>query len=192
MRSALTYASSWASDNPTHATVLVFATDGEPTNCTTNSIQGIAGHVAAALPAVKTFVVGVGNSLGSLDAIAQAGGTGQALLVDTAADVTQQFIAAMNTVRALGQCQLPIPDPQGGTPDYGKVNVELNDPMDEDVSETVLYVESEDECDPDEGGWYYDDPQNPARIFLCTASCSELTSNAWDVEVLLGCETIVK
>lgn len=192
MRGALGYAVDWADAHPDHATVLVFATDGEPTNCTTNSVPGIATHVAAALPTVKTFVVGVGSSLGSLDAIANAGGTGQALLVDTAADVTQQFIAAMNSVRAIGQCQLDIPEPEEGTPDYGKVNVALVDPSDRDNRITLVNVGTEAECDPMTGGWYYDDPQSPARIFLCPASCSELTGNAWDVEVLLGCATIVK
>lgn len=192
MRGALGYAVDWASAHPDHATVLVFATDGDPTNCTTNSVAGIATHVAAAQPAVKTFVVGVGSSLGNLDAIADAGGTGQALLVDTAADVTQQFIAAMNSVRAIGQCQLDIPEPGEGTPDYGKVNVAIVDPSDGDNRITLANVGSEQDCDETEGGWYYDDPQSPARIFLCPASCSELTGNAWDVEVLLGCETIVK
>ena len=192
MRGALGYALDWATAHPDHATVLVFATDGDPTNCTTNTVQGIAAHVGAALPAVKTFVVGVGNSLGSLDAIAAAGGTGEALLVDTAADVTQQFIAAMNSVRAIGQCQLDIPVPNEGTPDYGKVNVAIVDPDDADNRITLANVGTEDECDETDGGWYYDDPQNPARIFLCPASCNELTGNAWDVEVLLGCTTIVK
>ncbi len=192
MRGALGYAVDWAAANPDHATVLVFATDGDPTNCTTNSVPGIASHVAAAQPAVKTFVVGVGSSLGNLDAIAAAGGTGQALLVDTAADVTQQFITAMNSVRAIGQCQLDIPDPEEGTPDYGKVNVAIVDPADDDNRITLANVPSEEDCDEITGGWYYDDPQRPARIFLCPASCGELTGNAWDVEVLLGCATVVK
>lgn len=192
MRGALGYAVDWASAHPDRATVLVFATDGDPTNCTTNSVAGIASHVAAAQPAVKTFVVGVGSSLGNLDTIAVAGGTGEALLVDTAADVTAQFIAAMNGVRAIGQCQLDIPEPAEGTPDYGKVNVAIVDPDDDANRITLANVGSEGECDETSGGWYYDDPASPARIFLCPASCSELTGNAWDVEVLLGCATLVK
>ena len=41
-------------------------------------------------------------------------------------------------------------------------------------------------------GWYYDDNQNPTRIYLCPATCSSVQNDSGaKVQVLLGCETKV-
>ncbi len=195
MEGAATYATTWAAMNPSHVTVIVLATDGEPTGCSTNSVNGTAAAAASAFaanPSVLTFVVGVGSELTSLNQIAQAGGTQQAFLVDTSANVTQQFIDALNEIRQTGACQVQIPVPTSGTPDFGKVNVNLVDPNDPTNKQELFNVGSEAGCDPVEGGWYYDDPNDPKTILLCDASCEQVNLTGWDVEVLLGCETIVK
>ncbi|RLB66043.1 MAG: hypothetical protein DRI90_00450 [Deltaproteobacteria bacterium] len=195
MEGAVVYASAWAQAHPSHLTFIVFATDGDPTNCSFNSIQGTADAAQQAAngnPPVKTFVIGVGSELGSLNQIAVAGGTGQAYLVDTGQDVTQQFIDALNEIRALGLCKFQIPVPEEGTPDYGKVNVSLVDPDNPDNYIVVGQVDNESTCDPVEGGWYYDDPYDPKMIILCPASCDEVMLSDWDVSVLLGCETILR
>jgi hypothetical protein len=192
---AIQYAAGWAAANPTHVTVVVLATDGDPSNCSSNTVAGTAAaveHAFGGTPPVKTFVVGVGSQLGSLNLIAEAGGTGEAFIVDTAADVAAQFAAAMTQIRSTGQCLVGIPDPQVGAPDYGKVNVEIADPSGNEPAIELANVGDADGCDPVEGGWYYDDPDDPERIFLCPASCADVTGVSWDVEVLLGCETIVK
>jgi hypothetical protein len=42
-------------------------------------------------------------------------------------------------------------------------------------------------------GWTYDDPNNPTKIVLHGQSCSDLKANpSGDVEVVLGCRTVVK
>jgi hypothetical protein len=195
MEGAVTYATAWAQSHQTHITLIVFATDGEPTNCSYNSVDGTAKAAAQAAngaPPVKTFVIGVGSELTSLNQIAQAGGTDQAFLVDTSNDVTQQFIDALNEIRASGQCKFQIPVPEKGEPDYDHVNVALVDPNDKKNTKTVLYVGSEPACDPVKGGWYYDDPDDPKMILLCPATCDEVQLSGWSVEVLLGCKTIVK
>ena len=195
MIGAASYATAWAAANPTHLTFIVFATDGEPTGCTTNSVNGTAAAAqgaASASPPVKTFVVGVGSELGSLNQIAIAGGTNNAFLVDTGGDVTQQFIDKLNEIRALGACSFLIPVPESGTPDFGKVNVALVDPNDPNNSGTIFQVPNEGACDPVEGGWYYDDPNNPTVILLCPATCDEVKLSDWDIQVLLGCTTVVR
>jgi hypothetical protein len=194
MEGAVVYATAWAQANPSHLTFIVFATDGEPTNCSINSIQGTADAAQQAAngnPSVKTFVIGVGSELGSLNQIASAGGTSQAYLVDTGPNATQQFIEALNEIRALGLCKFQIPVPEEGTPDFGKVNVSLVDPNDPDNYQVVKQVDNQSSCDPVEGGWYYDDPYDPKMIVLCPASCDEVMLSDWDVSVLLGCETII-
>lgn len=161
MQGAVSYATTWAQANPSHLVYIVFATDGEPTGCLTNTIAGtaaLAQSAAAGNPSVKTFVIGVGAELTSLNQIAAAGGTGQAYLVDTGGNVTQQFIDALNQVRAIGDCLFQIPQPEIGNPDYNLINVSLVDPSDPSNSITVVNVGSEAGCDPVTGGWYYDDP----------------------------------
>jgi hypothetical protein len=91
------YAINWAAAHPDHITVVVLATDGEPNNCNPNSVPVAADHAATALannPSIKTFVIGVGD-LAALNAIAAAGGTGQAILV-SAGNAGQEFLDALN------------------------------------------------------------------------------------------------
>jgi len=192
---AMQYATGWAAANPTHLVFIVLATDGEPTNCNPNSVQGTAAAAsaaAAANPSVKTFVIGVGDSLGSLNQIASAGGTDTAYLVDAGPNTTQQFIDALVEIRSQGECQFQIPVPAGGTPDFDRVNVKLVDPNDPSVEIDVFNVSSEAGCDPVDGGWYYDDPANPQTIILCQVTCELVRAADYDIRVTLGCATRVK
>ncbi len=191
---AAVYATAWAESNPDHLTFIVFATDGEPTGCSTNSVAGTADLAAAAAtasPSVKTFVIGVGGELGSLNQIASAGDTGQAYLVDTGGNVTQQFIDALNEIRSTGACLFQIPQPAQGTVDFGRINVNLVDPADPSFGETVFNVTTEAGCDPSTGGWYYDSTDDPQMILLCSATCDKVRLQDLDVEILVGCSTIV-
>jgi EGF-like domain len=193
MEGAVSYATTWAQANPEHLVYIVFATDGLPTGCVlANTIQGtsdLAQSAFAGAPPVPTFVIGVGTELTSLDQIAAAGGTGQAYIVDTGGNVTQQFIDALNAVRASGDCLYQIPEPENGTPNYGLINVSVTDPADPSSRYTVVNVLDEANCDPVDGGWYYDDPTSPAMILLCPATCDAV--GQMEVEILVGCETIV-
>lgn len=194
MNGAVAYAVPWAQSHPDHLTFIVLATDGEPTGCTTNSISGtaaLATSAAAANPSVKTFVIGVGSELASLNTIASAGGTGQAYLVDTGGNVTQGFIDALNEIRANALCKYRIPQPTNGTVDFTRINVRLTDPMNSANDITIPNVGTEAGCITGEHGWYYDDPMAPTQIVLCPASCNAVTQNNWEVDVLVGCTTIV-
>lgn len=194
MSGAVIYATAWAQAHPDHLVFIVFATDGEPTGCMDNSISGtaaIAQGAADANPSVQTFVIGVGSELGSLNQIATAGGTGQAYLVDTGGDVTQQLIDALNEIRSSGACMFQIPQPDVGVVDYTLINVNLVDPADPENPITVFGVGTEAGCDPTTGGWYYDDPAAPEMILLCPATCDQVRVNGFGVEILVGCTTIV-
>src|SRR5689334_19037950 len=85
LQGASTIAQAWAKQNPGRTTIIVLATDGDPTGCTMNAVQDVANVAAMTLagsPSIKTYVIGVGNSLTSLNSIAQAGGSGQAFVLD--------------------------------------------------------------------------------------------------------------
>ena len=106
LQGALNYAFGWASANTSHVTIVVLATDGEPTNCNPNDVDSCAGYAAQGLtvsPVIKTFVVGVGSDLSALNAIAMAGGTSSALLVDANAMAGQEFLDDLNMIRRDGR-----------------------------------------------------------------------------------------
>jgi len=128
LEGAMQYVNTWAQPNAGRKTVAVLATDGEPSGCTTNSPQDVANIAAAALAGpnhTQTFVIGVGSALTSLNLIAQAGGTGQAFLVDTGGSVAQAFTAALNQIRGqAASCDFNIPaQTSQGPVDPLKVNV---------------------------------------------------------------------
>jgi len=191
MQGAMQYALQYAVQNVGRKTVVVLATDGAPNDC--NSNVGNVSQVAAAgfgnNPQLLTFVIGIGNT-GNLNQIAQAGGTGQALIVTDAANSGQQFLDAMNKIRGQAlSCEFGIPTPKPGEKlNLSEVNVRFT-PGGAPSGDIIYHVDNVGACDPNLGGWYYDDPQNPQRILLCPASCSRVTSNAGRIDVELGCKT---
>jgi len=195
LEGTLIYAKQYAKDNPTHLVHVLFATDGEPNNCTFNTIDGAAVAAATAFsnpPSVPTFVLGIGD-LKDLNAIAKAGGTGDAYLAN-GSTVASQLVTVFNQIRASGACQFQIPEPESGqTLDFDRVNVYYT-PLASSEKVPVKYVNDAASCDPKEGGWYYDDPSktNPTKILLCPATCEGVKLSEEGVEVLLGCKTILK
>jgi hypothetical protein len=190
-------ASQWTHDNPGRTTVIVLATDGNPTGCTANSVQDIANVAAAALNAtnkIKTFVIGVGSSLTALNQVAQAGGTGQAFIVDTAGDVAKAFTAALNSIRGQAvPCDFKVPTSTSSGPvDPAKVNVSFAPPG--GAPAPILQTANDDPANCGTGpGWYYDfdparDGKPPTLLKMCAASCAALTQGG-AVSVELGCKT---
>lgn len=191
LQGAVNYAKQHAIANPTHTVVVLLATDGEPTECSIQAPAKIASTIAApaaaGTPKILTFVIGVGTSLSSLNAIAAAGGTGNAFIVDTGGNVLQQFQAALTAIqgKALG-CQYAIPQPPDGQViDFTKVNVQLTLGG---VSKVLPYVDSEAKCDPTSGGWHYDDALAPTKILLCAQTCTAVSADTSPkVDIQLGC-----
>lgn len=90
-------------------------------------------------------------------------------------------------------CELALPTPSQGTLDPAKVNVRVVTPS---GVVTLFKVAGAAACDQN-GGWYYDDDQNPTQVLLCPASCDQAQQagaggGQVDIQVLFGCETIVK
>ena len=201
---AIEHASQWALQHQDHKVIVVLATDGLPTVCPfgpsqSAMVQQVADVAAAgfnAEPSIRTFVIGLtmpmDGSAANLQSIASAGGTGQALIVQANADVTQQFAAALEQIRGAAlACDFQIPDAAGGTLDYDRVNVLFSSGA---VSkQTVYYVENEAACDPLQGGWYYDVAPadgTPTRILLCPASCDGVQNDgSARIDISIGCET---
>ena len=199
LNGAIEYANVWLTGHPTHRMIVVVATDGEPNDCdsTVDAVAQVAADAMAGRPSIRTYVIGVGESLVSLDAVASAGGTNHAYLVDTSLSTTQSFVLALNSIRgeAALPCQYEIPAPlaaSGRQVDYGRVNVAYTEGADSahGARTILLQVPNERSCDGATDGWYYDDPSAPTSIELCSSTCSRVKGDPTGrIEVLVGCKT---
>jgi len=193
LQGAVDHAKDWATKNPDHVTVVVLATDGDPTNCDTNlnNINAIAAAGANGVPKILTFVIGVGNSSAALNGIAQAGGTGQAYFVDSNQSATDEFLKAMNEIRGAAlACSYLIPEPAMGELDFGNVNVQFKPAGAEPV--IIPKVNSNAECPASGFAWFYDNNAEPKQIMMCDATCETIKKDTeGEVSILIGCETIV-
>jgi hypothetical protein len=203
LEGAYQYLKQWATSNPTHKVALVIASDGTPDDsCIATPMTGLPNSLPNAVltaqmafgsdPSISTFVIGVGTETMGLDQIATAGG-GKAIFVDTNTDVTGAFLAALQDIRGNAlSCQFAIPDSGGQTFDFDHVNV-LYTPSDMAASNPLVYVDSAANCAMAPGaGWYYDDPNNPQKVVLCTDACQTVTaSSTGRIDVVFGCKTIV-
>jgi len=210
LRGAISRAQELSRANPTHTTIALLVTDGLPTICSPTAIadvaalaeQGLSGDAGAGTPGVKTFVVGVftdaeaNAARSNLNMIAQKGGTNTAFIITTSGNVAQEFLAALNTVRASAlPCDYEVPRPDSGMPDYDKVNVRFTSGA--GAKETLPYVGSVGGCAGVTRGWYYDvNPSGgatPTKISMCPDICTALKADSQGkVDVLLGCKTSIR
>ncbi len=199
LQGAINHAAAWSKAHPSDATIVILATDGDPTECgkTKNEsaaqlltdTEAVAASGVAETPKILTFVIGVGSDANNLNGIAMSGGTGTAFLVDTSMSVSTQFLAALNKIRgaALG-CQYKIPVPMTGTTNYNEVNVQFT--ASGGKPEIVPQVANKAACPASSNAWYYDNPAMPTEIYLCTTTCGTVATGG-TVDVLTGCQTVV-
>jgi len=188
-----------ATDAPDHQRALVLVTDGIPDNtCNTGAADPPNNLTNAAKMAedlaqdeIPVFVIGVGDELGALDAIAKAGGTDEAILVSTSGNVQKALFDALTNVRQRSlSCDYPVPPPTKGNVDFENVNVRFIDENGD--AENLVYVGRKGDCAlAGERGWYYDDEKKPTNIVLCASTCERVRSNAKaEIEALYGCARI--
>jgi hypothetical protein len=202
LQGAVDHAQAWAMAHPGHVVVAVLSTDGEPEECSPQDTPGLAQIAASALagtPSVKTFTIGtfaaadIPSGPNLLDAIAAAGGTGQAFNIDTTMNVNQAFLEALNKIRgtALG-CHYSIPVPEAGTPDFAKLNVQYT-PGGGGAPVELPQVTDETHCPASGDGWFYDDNAAPTQIDLCASTCTKvILDTKGAIDILLGCQTVTE
>lgn len=199
---ATDHAKAFAAANATHTVAVVLVTDGLPSVCD-QDIGNISAIAASALASAKirTYVVGIfaadqqSTAKTNLDQIAKGGGTNQAFIVSVGSQTQQELLDALNTIRKSAlPCEYNVPKPAEGIPDYGRVNVQHTTPTGN--KSLFGYSKTAAACDAQGGGWYYDvDPASggtPTKIVLCPASCSAVKSAGGQVDVVLGCQTVVR
>lgn len=182
-------------EHPDHKVVLVLATDGEPSGCgsTPDNVTAAAAMGLSGTPSIRTYVIGVGDNLTNLDAIAKAGGTEHAFLVSDGA-VQQDLLKALTAIQGADvPCEYSVPVPMTGKEiDFGKVNVQYSPTT--GTSQVLQKVNTVADCVAGSKLWYYDNNAAPTQIVLCEDTCEQLTTvGAGKVEIVLDCkETVVK
>ncbi len=193
LEGGLLWAETHLESHPWDKAVVILVTDGEPTDCNEDHNYIIAQAQEAHVNSkVLTFAIGLdGSSETLMNGIASAGGTGQAIFVDTE-NAEQDLIDALNSIRESAiACEYKLPDTvEGQNVDPEKVNV-LYIPEGAGTPITIGQVPSAGHCTESTGGWYYDDPLDPNQIIFCPSTCDAIRAdqNA-EVQLIIGCETI--
>jgi Mg-chelatase subunit ChlD len=189
-----------AHPNAAHKPVIVLATDGVPDDACISPVDGetpntldnataVAAAAYAATPSISTFVIGVGSELTALDAIAQAGGTGQATLVDTGGNAQQQFLAALDAARQTAiPCDFAIPAGSGVDP--AATNV-VYAPVGAPEQQFVFVSDAAGCAQAPTDGWYFDNIVTPTEVILCDAACNMVKADdRGQVNVVFGCPRV--
>jgi hypothetical protein len=150
----------------------------------------VAAAATTGIPPIKTYVLGVGPNLGNLNAIAQAGGTSQAYLVESAGEGA--LLAALEAIRTSAlACEYVLPT---GGPRLNLDDVQVSTFLSSaGVATPVGQVANARAC-AGNSGWFFDNPPGgdspPTKILLCPASCDPLVKSEGNrLDVAIGCNT---
>ncbi|MEP7122815.1 MAG: vWA domain-containing protein [Byssovorax sp.] len=190
---ALSGAESWATNylgqKPGDRVAVILVSDGEVNGCDPDPAS-MAKIVASAHAAgVDTFAVGLaGYFEAQMNALAAAGGTGQAFFIGKT-DVELDLLTALQTIQQKQvSCALPMPQAAPGkVVDPTLVNVDYT--PEGGVAGLLGQVKSAAACGA-AGGWYYNDPAAPTQIVLCPNTCATVQADpVAKIEIILGCLT---
>ncbi len=185
LQGTVEYAMTVQTAHPTSKVLIVLATDGKPAGCSGNDVTTVAAEAAVALKAgIPTYVIGVGDEMSNLVAIATAGGTTEFQVPTSDPKVTvAKFEAAIATIQDTLGCDYTIPSPGGGKMiNYQQVNVEIGGAGGKETELTY----SAKCANPD--GWEYDNPSMPTKIILCSKACAGAEVSE-SVNIVFGCKT---
>jgi hypothetical protein len=206
LQGAIEHAREWSKAHPDQTVVTVLATDGLPTDCgpaveglpAINQVLQVAQEAQVGELPIKTFVIGVfqpgdAASIQNVNAIAQAGGTTQAVTIDTSGEVEAEFLDALREIRSgtlACQFQIPASDQQL---DYFGVNLQFDNGSDR---QQLGFVQTEADCAGTANSWHYDvDPTvgKPNAIQVCPDVCDQFEAAPnGSITLQLGCQTILR
>ena len=176
---------------------VVLVTDGYPQDCDDDSIEAVAELVKSRAAEIPTYVIGVENPpiddapdvTSNLTVVAEAGGTGQAYLIDTGdpTKTTDAFKGTIDAIRSAAvSCRLAIPEaPAGQSFDKQKVGVRYLS----GAKETPLSYGADCKAT---NSWHYDDPAAPRELVLCPDTCKALQNDELaELVVDFECEPVI-
>jgi hypothetical protein len=194
LEASLAYAKAEKIARVTRDVAVVLVTDGVPTQCSSTiaSTVAVARNYATGSPPVRTYVLGIGPSVDNLNALAQAGGTAPARLIESGGEA--ELLAAFSAIRDNSiTCDYLIPMRPGETLDYALVNIQVRVGV-SGMLMPIAKVNDAAACGA-QGGWFYDQPvppgnPPPTKITLCPATCDPLVQTAGShLDMLVGCKT---
>jgi hypothetical protein len=198
----LAYLEDYRADHPGHY-AFVLVTDGHPQDCDDDSIESVENAVASVAAEIQTYVIGVKNppltdedgemapdTVSNLAGVAQAGGTGDAFMIDTGDPVATSaaFQAAVGAIRGVAvACNLDVPAPPDGRK-FEKENVLVSYTS----SGTAMPLTYDPDCALP-GAWHYDDLDQPTQVILCPSTCATVEGDS-SAELSVGftCEPVIK
>jgi hypothetical protein len=186
LQGALNHAKAYTMAHPGRQTMVVFATDGLPTQCDPRGTFDIAQTIAApafqGTPSIRTFVVASAMGLTALGAISTAGGTGQPVYVTDPKTTSDQIKSAFDRLtRTNFSCSYRIPaGGEAGRTDPGLINVTVRVPG--MMEKRLPLFRSVMSCGD---GWYYDNPTRPENIMLCPETCQNIFNG--ELHIIIGC-----
>ncbi len=204
LQGAIAFAKRTAQARADEKTVVVLVTDGEPgvwqngqlqPGCANNDVSHVADAARdafSASPSIPTYVIGVGPSLGKLDAVAKAGGTDHAFMISVAnpSETSGELQGAFEAIRSQVKvsCSFSVPEPPAGEQlDKDRINVGFTS----GAGAATPMVYSKD-CTA-ANGWRYDDPSSPTKIELCPAACGSAQGDPnGKLTIAMGCKTNVE
>ncbi len=184
-----------AAQNPTKKYAVVLMTGTELDVC--SGTPPVATAAAGLMGGVETFVISTAapsntcapNAVSSavdLNAVAAAGGTQKANVLEPPSALRAPALAA---IQAIANQFMPPAPPCAY--DLGSAAPRPNEDVlvvgGNSTGDAILNPVSKGACDPNTGGWYFDDPKSPTTVRLCDASCRALTASGALTVILIGC-----
>ena len=232
LQGAVNHCLNWKTSHPDDVIAVLLVTDGQPNGCGT--IQEVESAATTAWnngAGVRTFVLGVTSpgtscdidsnppNVADLDAVALAGGTQKALVVDVTQNMPNQLISQLDMIRSQltktntttkvetrkDDCvyNLPVVKLSTKTQVLDKDALNLDFTTSQGARGRLYRVNSLDACSKTDAlAWYYDDNGNPTQILLCPGTCRHLHLTRGDggldagpkttqeVDIALGCKSI--
>jgi hypothetical protein len=207
LQGAIDHARDWSGSHPDQTVVTVLATDGLPTECgpevpgadpPINRVLEIASAAQTGDIPIRTFVIGVfppgdAASLTNVNAIAAAGGTGEAVAIDASGEVETEFLDALRAIRSgTLACQFQVPESETQL-DYFSVNLQFDNGA---QKQQLGFVQNEAACANSPNSWHYDvDPNvsQPNAIQVCPAVCDQFQASPnGSITLQLGCQTLLR
>ena len=173
----------------------------EERNYKWHSIVGMSANTPATEPWPPTEPIQTGRCGAQGDTV--AAGTGYQALSELTGglrypicehqsfDAVFQALAETVVTGSRLACEWELPEPETGEPlDPTQVNVQYTGGG-MATSAIIGKVAGPEAC-TENGGWYYDDEENPTRILTCPATCAVLEADPeGSVDIALGCATVV-
>jgi hypothetical protein len=190
LRGAISYIRALRIADPSRDIAVVLVSDGAPDGClsSTRTVVDVATEAATVDPRVNTFVVGLSKGyIDDLNKIAAAGGTGEAILIDSDPATAQKLVTTLKTVRDTQRlCHYAVPAVGAAKPTA--LDLSVTTQLSPGAAAVPVSIVAGPKSCGTAGGFYVDDVDDPKTVALCPQSCDAVHADSRSrVSVVAGC-----